>query len=274
MKNITNKLVGLLYKHALQPNKGKLSYQSIFERLYRIGLEGMNYNSSKIGDNGETYCIDYLARALRGKQNITIFDVGANKGDYTAALLDRFDRSDLKIYSFEPSEPTFQQFKENITDQRVSAFNLGMGAKTETLKLYKTEKSSGLSSLYQRNLEHFDITMDVTEEIKITTLDEFCEAQQVSEISFLKMDVEGHESKVLEGASDMLSRDSVKYIQFEFGGCNIDSRTYFQDFYYVLKDKYQFYRIVHDGLYPIREYREDYEIFKTINFLAKHKSMP
>ena len=70
---------------------------------------------------------------------------------------------------------------------------------------------------------------------------------------------------------EMLEKNGIKAIQFEFGGTNIDSRTYFQDFYYLLKEKYNIYRILQDGLYEIKQYSELQEIFTTINYFAKLK---
>ena len=69
----------------------------------------------------------------------------------------------------------------------------------------------------------------------------------------------------------MIEADAITNILFEFGGCNIDSRTFFQDFFYLLKDKYHIYRVLQDGLFQISEYREIYEIFLTTNFLEVHK---
>jgi len=83
------------------------------------------------------------------------------------------------------------------------------------------------------------------------------------------MDVEGNELKVLDGALNMLASKRIRFIQFEFGGCNIDSRTFFQDFYYLLNKDFQLYRIVQDGLFPINHYKECYELFMTTNFLAE-----
>jgi hypothetical protein len=85
------------------------------------------------------------------------------------------------------------------------------------------------------------------------------------------MDVEGNELKVLNGSKGMLNEGKIDFIQFEFGGCNIDSRTYFQDFFYLLKERYRIYRIIGDGLYEIRQYREQFEIFTTTNFFAERK---
>lgn len=59
------------------------------------------------------------------------------------------------------------------------------------------------------------------------------------------MDVEGHELDVLAGANEMISSGSIEYITFEFGGANIDSRIFFQDYYYFFDHYgYTIYRIL------------------------------
>ena len=65
----------------------------------------------------------------------------------------------------------------------------------------------------------------------------------------------------------MTGAGNIDFIQFEFGGCNIDSRTYLQDFWYELKN-YQIKRIIRDGLVDIGVYRESEEMFGNQNFLA------
>jgi hypothetical protein len=69
----------------------------------------------------------------------------------------------------------------------------------------------------------------------------------------------------------MIDGGKIDFIQFEFGGTDIDSRTFFRDFYFLLNDKYRIYRIVKDGVYPIRDYGESYESFLPTNFLAERR---
>jgi hypothetical protein len=83
------------------------------------------------------------------------------------------------------------------------------------------------------------------------------------------LDIEGHELNALKGAKEMINKNAIDFIQFEFGGCNIDSRTYFQDFFYLLKNKFKIYRILTDGLFEIVEYKETHEVFITVNYLAE-----
>ena len=110
--------------------------------------------------------------------------------------------------------------------------------------------------------------MNRREEVNLLTVEEFCRQKNIDGVDFLKLDVEGHELAVLAGAGNMLLTGKIKYIQFEFGGCNIDSRTFFRDFYNLLNPRYQIYRVLTDGLKPISAYRETDEIFVTTNYFA------
>jgi hypothetical protein len=85
-----------------------------------------------------------------------------------------------------------------------------------------------------------------------------------------KIDVEGHEIDVLMGANHMLKQNKINLITFEFGGCNIDTRSFFQDFYYFFKDRgMKLFRITPSSyLHPITSYKEIDEQFRTTNFLA------
>jgi hypothetical protein len=102
------------------------------------------------------------------------------------------------------------------------------------------------------------------------TLDGYCLEKGIARIHLLRLDVEGHELDVLAGSSNMLHKDAIDMVMFEFGGCNIDSRSYFQDFYYFFeKVKMQIYSIAPSGyLYPISSYRKIFEQFRTTKFIA------
>lgn len=100
----------------------------------------------------------------------------------------------------------------------------------------------------------------------MTTLDAWCARSGVVP-DLLKIDVEGHELDVLAGASDVLH--SVSVVQFEFGGCNIDTRTYFQDFFYFFtRAGFNLFRLGPKGLDRIAAYSEAEESFQTTNYFA------
>ena len=242
---------GIIYLHY---NKKK--DQHYFERLYSDALVGMNigrggdYNSS-----GEKWVVENIAEKYKDRSCITVFDVGANIGHYSG-LLSTIMGNKAKIFSFEPSRYTFSVMEENTKGMgNIKRYNFGFSDKNTTLTLYFNEEGSGIASVYKRNLEHFGIDMNIEEIVEMKTIDSFCEEKNIQKIDFLKLDVEGNELKVLEGAKNLMKSGNIEHIQFEFGGCNIDSRTYFQDFYYLLKGQYNIYRILKEGLFHIEKYK-------------------
>lgn len=251
---------------------GKIAKQGFFERLHGIAVRGMNFgNGVSIEESGELFVIKYIRDYYAEKNDLIVFDVGGNVGNYSKKLSEYFLTPSI-IYAFEPSKNTFQLFLNRTRGIRnIRAYNFGISDKNETKELFTNEIASGLASVYKRDLQHFGVEMNHHETIHLKTLDAFCSQQKIDHIHFLKLDIEGHELSALKGASALLTAGKIDFIQFEFGGCNIDSRTFFKDFYNLLNPNYRLSRIVTDGLYEIKEYKETDEIFTTINFLAKRR---
>ena len=112
--------------------------------------------------------------------------------------------------------------------------------------------------------------MDNEEEVDLTRFDEYWNKNSTI-IDYVKIDVEGHELDVLEGFGQLILK--TKLIQFEFGGCNIDTRTYFKDFwYFFLERNFIIYRITPRGLLRIPIYKEKYEFFQTTNYIALNRA--
>lgn len=87
----------------------------------------------------------------------------------------------------------------------------------------------------------------------------------------MKLDIEGYELQALESFGSALA--VTKVIQFEFGGCNIDTKTYFQDFWYFFKEhQFDLYRITPFGLQPLNKYTEMDECFRTTDYVAVNQS--
>jgi FkbM family methyltransferase len=219
----------------------------------------------------------YGSASLRSEVNATkkfvsegvFFDVGANKGLYSKELLSQYTTSITELHLFEPSKELVESYLR-FSDKRVHVNNYALSETSGTATLYKVSGNSGLNSLTRRRLEHFKVAMDEVEEIKKVTLDEYVESNGIRTIDLLKIDVEGHELDVLKGAKSTLDDNRIKCIQFEFGGCNIDTRVFFQDFWYFLSGNYGFkiYRIAPLGVSEVKKYSEIDEIFMTTNFIA------
>ena len=253
-----------LIKPVLDFTARKKGFQGLYSKLYHLGLYGMNYGvSGDINTNGEMVLLRNLKARIASPKPV-LFDVGANVGEYSNLLGDVFPGA--KIYAFEPSTPTWEVLKSKLTHPNIEAVNLGLSNAVEQLKLYRDKELSSMASVYPRQLG--DTTLKNYEMISLTTLDQFCEERGISFIDFLKIDVEGHELKVFEGATRMLAQRAIRFIQFEFGGTNIDSKVFLRDFVNILSPNYRLYRLVTDGVYPVT-YGETMEIFTYTNYFAE-----
>ncbi|MEM2174188.1 MAG: FkbM family methyltransferase [Candidatus Micrarchaeia archaeon] len=265
------------YKKILLPVIGKTYLQPFFERLHLISLAGMNIGmGSHIQQSGELQALKYVkSKLLTIKEDKVIFDVGANVGNYARYIIKILSGLNFRLYCFEPLPEAYLQLTKSLSPymhtNNIYIYNFGFSDTKGKAIIHYNNNNLGLASLYQRRLEHYgDVNLlKQTVEIELQTIDEFVAEENLEHIHLLKLDVEGHEYKVLMGAKRLLNEGRIKFIQFEFGGCNIDSRTYFQDFWYLLKDKYSIYRIMRNGLYPIKRYSELLEIFTTTNYFAE-----
>ncbi len=253
----------------------KKDLQEFFSLFHRTSLRGMGVGTgADVATSGEIMAMSFIRDALQRNypgEELILFDVGANTGGFAKLVIQAFDGVDRRIYCFEPSGEAFAALEASLAGSGARLFNIGLGDREERIPLFADRAGSGLASVYPRRLDHMNIPMTRMEDISLTTVDAFTAVQAIDRIHFLKLDVEGHELKCIEGARAMIDAGRVDFIQFEFGGTNIDSRTYFQDFWYALPN-YRLKRILRDGFYDIVRYDEYTELFVGQNYLAERIS--
>jgi FkbM family methyltransferase len=164
--------------------------------------------------------IDYQndIRRLSGLEDISIdvfFDVGANVGQTSSAALTTFPGA--TIFAFEPDKTSFAQLSENVHNSRFRAFNLALSNRLGEARFFDygalaTSNSLIEDSQYATRAKHPSTVTTV----ECETLDSFCPRLGISQIDVLKIDTEGHEMAVLQGASRMLATNRVRFIYVEF----------------------------------------------------------
>jgi len=238
----------------------------LFKYLNRIEsksayAQGKGYGTATIKQE-----VKLVLRLLKELPLLAI-DIGGNIGEYTAEL--RRTNPNLEIHIFEPSATNIEKLKRRFaSDKNIKLVPLAVSDISGSTSLYSNEPGSGLASLTKRKLDHLNIPFDFNESIDTVRFEDYwIHELKRKHMDIVKLDIEGHELAALIGFGEAIKETSV--VQFEFGGCNIDTRTYFQDFWYYFKDKnFEMFRITPLGLEKIERYRESDEYFSTTNYIA------
>jgi FkbM family methyltransferase len=144
------------------------------------------------------------------KQDLFL-DAGANIGVFSLLAS---GHTGCKSVAFEPIPSTYERLKRNISlnrfEQSVTAVNIGLGSENKTLK-------------FTNNLENSINRVAKTEDtnvvdVNVHRLDDFIKDFNGYESILLKVDVEGFETEVLNGADSLLSNPLLKAIIIELNG--------------------------------------------------------
>ena len=139
-------------------------------------------------------------------EGATILDIGANIGNHTVywAMQDKIK----KVYSFEPLKETFKMLEKNIEindlEEKVVLFNIGLSDE---------ETSAKISHFNKTNIGGTSIEKTADGSLVVNKLDNI----KINEdrIDFVKIDVEGHEIKVLNGAKETFLKYKPNYVFIE-----------------------------------------------------------
>ncbi|MBB4070349.1 FkbM family methyltransferase [Salinibacter ruber] len=166
------------------------------------------------------------ASRYAGTRNFDIIlDAGANVGQTASRLIQYFPKT--HIYSFEPVERTYAQLRENIgLHSNVTCVNKALGAQTgkETVLLQEDSELNTLSDAPPREPE----AVMGKEVVSIDTVDNFCDRNNIRHVDILKMDVQGYELNILEGATDLINENRVRliYSEVSFSESNSDMQSF------------------------------------------------
>ncbi len=188
----------LLFKHLFYPFVIKKSKTKVFGKnfYYESNLGLTLYQVSLIHHTKIFFELDI------NNQDVLMFDVGANVGCFSLDFKKLFPGSN--IYAFEPVPDVFECLNNNV--------NGITGVKTENIGMSDTPGTSRF--LYDsNNTEMGMLSKDGNINVRIDTIDDYVERNNIPYISFLKIDTETYERHVLLGARKTLVR--TKYILLE-----------------------------------------------------------
>jgi len=144
----------------------------------------------------------------------TIIDVGANVGQFAVACAKIFPG--VAVHSFEPLPHCLKQLDRNVARLGVRVYPVALGehAGEVTIHVNSHSHSSSILSLGDRHRQAFPGAREIqTIRVPVSTLDRELESVSLENPVLLKLDVQGYEPQVLNGASETLKR--VDYVLLE-----------------------------------------------------------
>jgi FkbM family methyltransferase len=146
-----------------------------------------------------------------------IVDVGANTGQWSGMLLNC--HTPEKLIIIEPLPEAFAALQKKFgSNRRVELHNLAIGERESVERLKITRDTTGASLLQPREEmravigSNWTITSEI--EVPMTTLDRLL--VDLTEVSLLKIDVQGYEKPVLAGARQTLVKTKFLLIELNF----------------------------------------------------------
>lgn len=167
----------------------------------------------------------FYAEYLR--QGMVAFDVGAHVGEITL-LFSRLVGENGHVHAFEATSETFERLQtvcRLVGHKNIVLNNVALAASEGTVHIYVYDREySSWNTLAKRPLHEYgiDVAPVRIDKIPTMTVDAYCERNSIEKIDLLKIDVEGAEYQVLQGASSMLARKKVLCCVFEFGQTTFD----------------------------------------------------
>ena len=169
------------------------------------------------------------------RPNTTIIDIGANIGTHTVGIIRHLqnstDNSNTLIVAIEPQPFCFDILAHNVSNAanniEVQLLNIGL-SNTNNYDIFMTMPDYSITENPGGIGLTFDTCADTSKtKVHIHTLDHF----NFTNVSFIKLDVEGHENQVLDGASQTIQSSKPVMIVEILGGCpreiaNLEQREY------------------------------------------------
>lgn len=157
----------------------------------------------------QEYREDFVDDHFRPQNNDVVVDIGAHIGIYTLKA-SRLLSDKGKVFAIEPDPITFLRLKENVQLNKatnVTPINVAIFSENKKVKLYQSKFSSA-------NSIKFEVGTDYVE-VDASTLDQIMEKYGHDRVEWIKVDVEGAEKEVLDGASKLLSQNNTLKVILE-----------------------------------------------------------
>lgn len=201
-------------KSAIRGRSVRFEYDETTELFYARDGEGRH----AFGDLGrgrwlykrglahraDTLWKSYTLQNVELSQDDIVIDCGANYADLWLTLKHKI-RPENYI-TFEPGKREHAVIVQNAPHARAN--NIGLGAKDETLTFYVNEGEADSSFIEPASYDH-------TSEFQTMSLESYLVTHAIERVKLFKLEAEGFEPEVLQGALSVLDR--IEYVAIDGG---------------------------------------------------------
>jgi FkbM family methyltransferase len=134
-------------------------------------------------------------------------DVGANIG-WNVVFAAKLVGATGHVYAFEPDPDNYALLLENIELNQltnVTAVKLAVSDRAYQTKMYKSWTNFGDHIVDPARIDHPEVH-STTVDVECVTLDDYLANQDLSQLKLIKIDVQGHDLRVIQGAGQILAQ--------------------------------------------------------------------
>lgn len=219
--------------------------------------------------NGESAMQRWILRFSPPGEQIHVADVGANVGRWSrsmmAAASEAGRETDLRLHAFEPDSRAFAQLEQAFDGTSARLSRTALSDRHGTSLLHRVAPAAGRNSLYPVP----GINETVQENVVTITLDSYAAHSGVERFSLVKIDAEGHDLPVLQGARALLTEHRIAVAQFEYNHRWVLARFFLRDaFEFLLALDYRVGKLTPRGVEFYPSWDVDLETFVEGNYIA------
>jgi FkbM family methyltransferase len=193
--------------------------------------------------NGEHWLLRKMIEGPGGGG--VLMDVGANVGDWSRHALAMADAANrqVSVYAFEPCSATCSILRHRLsTAANVEVVPLALSAVEGDADFFSNGAGLGTNSLNA-------VSGPISERVRLTTLDRFLHERNIERVAMLKIDTEGLDFDVLQGAQEALADGRIDLVQFEYNWRWFLHKASLLGVFNLMKDKpYRFGKLVGNSI--------------------------
>ena len=220
--------------------------------------------------------LDLQRRAVeahRADSRFVAFDVGANQGDWTLALIDAFrakgNIANLDAHIFEPVPTTRERLATRLNAACAQNVRINAEAasdKAGALEMIITSDTGGTNSVVYDEVMAKQALGFVS--VQVTTLDLYCSESGIGHINIVKCDTEGHDLAVLRGAAGLLKEGRIDIFQFEYNHRWIFARAFLKDVFDLIEGlPYRLGRVMPSSIEFFESWHPELERYYQSNYV-------